>query len=88
MRRSATLLAWLALAVGLLQMLLGTMVVFASGWAMPLFLAMILLPALPLILTQKVRPWPKPPPIVPVVAAVVSMAVSGLVYWMFYYLAD
>ena len=85
MRQPATLLAWLALAVGLLQMLLGTMVVFASGWAMPLFLAMILLPVLPLIL---VRPWPKPRPIVPMVAAVFSMAVSGLIYWMFYYLAD
>jgi hypothetical protein len=78
----------LALVVGLLQMLLGMLVVFASGWAMPLFLAVILLPLMPLILTQEVRPWPKPPSIVPVVAAIVSIAVSGLIYWWFYFVSD
>ena len=88
MDRAATNMAWLAIAVGLLQILLGMMVVFASGWLMPLLVAMILLPLLPLVLTRQVRPWPKPPPIVPVVAAVVSMAVSGLVYWLFYFVAD
>ena len=88
MNQAATIMAWLAIAVGLLQMLLGTMVVFASGWLMPLFLAVILLPLLPLILTQEVPAWPKPPPIVPVVAAIVSMAVSGLIYWWFYFVSD
>jgi hypothetical protein len=88
MSLAGTVLAWLALAVGLLQMYLSFIVLFNAGWAMPLFLALLLLPLLPLILTQEVRPWPKPKPIVPAMAAVISMAVSGLVYWLFYNYGD
>jgi len=82
--RIAIFFAVLALAAGLWQIVLGSLFVFDAGWVMPLILFIMLLPLLPLILTQEVRPWPKPSPIVPIVAAVTSMAMSGLVYYLFY----
>jgi hypothetical protein len=78
------LLAGLAIGVGLIQIMIACSALLEGGWRMPLFLAMILLPLAPLVLTQEVRPWPKPRPIVPLAAAIVSMAVSGAFYrWLY-----
>jgi hypothetical protein len=84
MRAAATPLVWLALVVGLLQVVICALVVLSSGWAMPLVLIFLLLPFVPLILMQEIEHWWRLDPIVPAVAALLSIAVSGGFYWMLF----
>lgn len=84
MRAAATPLVWLALVVGLLQVVICALVVLSSGWAMPLVLIFLLLPFVPLILMQEIQHWWRLDPIVPAVAALLSIAVSGGFYWMLF----
>ena len=51
----AWLLVWLALAVGLLQVLICGIKLLSSGWAVPIVFILMLLPVLPLILMQEIR---------------------------------
>ena len=77
----AWLLVWLALAIGLLQVLICAINLLSSGWAIPVVLILMLLPFLPLILMQEIRGWRRLDPTLPAAAALVSIAVSGGFYW-------
>ena len=85
MTRAATLLVWLALVLGLPQILICGVMIFSSGWAMPLVLIFLLSPFVPLILMQEVRRWQRLPPAATATAALVSIAVSSGFYWMMLY---
>jgi hypothetical protein len=85
MTRVATLLVWLAVLVGLPQMVICGVVIFSSGWAIPLVLVFLLSPVVPLILMKEIRRWQRLPPVATASAAVLSIAVSGAFYWMLYY---
>jgi hypothetical protein len=75
------LLVWLALAAGLLQVLICGVLLFSSGWAVPVVLIFAVLPFVPLILMQEIRGWRRLNPVVPATAAILSIAVSGGFYW-------
>jgi len=81
MRFAAWLLVWLALATGLLQVLICVVMLFSSGWAIPLVLMLMLLPLLPLILMQEIGTLRRLDPVVPATVALISMAVSCGFYW-------
>jgi hypothetical protein len=82
MRLVAALLVWLALLFGLPQVLICGVLLFSSGWAIPLVLIFLLLPFVPLVLIQEVRRWQRLPPEATATAALLSIAVSGGFYWM------
>jgi hypothetical protein len=84
MKLVATLLVWLALLFGLLQVLICCVVLFSSGWAMPLVLIFLLLPFVPLVLMQEVRLWQRLPPAATAAAALLSIAASGGFYWVLF----
>jgi hypothetical protein len=94
MRPASTLLVWLALAAGLLQVVICAFllfssvwtarIVFSSGWVAAIVLVMILLPFVPLILMQEFPLRHRLDPVIPAVAAVISIAVSGGFYWMIF----
>ena len=81
MNFAASLLVWLALAAGALQVLICGVLVFSSGWAVPVVLLFAVLPFVPLILMQEIRGWRRLNPIVPATAAILSIAASGGFYW-------
>jgi hypothetical protein len=81
MTLAAWLLVWLALAAGLLQALICGVLLFSSGWAIPVVLILLLLPFLPLILMQEIRGWRRLDPVVPATVALISIAVSCGFYW-------
>ena len=86
MKQVATLLVWLALLVGLPQIVICGVMIFSAGWlAAPLVLILLLLPLVPLILMQDIRRWQKLPPAATASAALLSIALSGAFYWMLYY---
>jgi hypothetical protein len=86
MKRVATLLVWLALLFGLPQVIICGVMIFSAGWLVaPLVLILLLVPLVPLILTQEIRRWQKLPPAATAAAALLSIAVSGGFYWMLYY---
>jgi hypothetical protein len=85
MKQAATLLVWLALAFGLPQMVICGVVIFSSGWAIPLVLVFLLPPLVPLILMKEIRSWQRLPPAATASAALLSIAVSGGFYWMLFY---
>jgi hypothetical protein len=85
---AATVLVWLALLVGLLQIVICSVIIFSAGWAVPVVLLLILAPCVPLILMQEVHPWRRFNPVVPATAALLSIAVSGAFYWMVYVRMD
>ena len=85
MKRIAPLLVWLALVFGLPQVLICGVMLFSSGWAMPVVLIFLLLPFAPLILMQEVGRWKRLPPAATAAAALVSIAVSGGFYWMMFF---
>jgi len=78
---AAWLLVWLALAAGALQVLICGVLVFSSGWAVPVVLMFAVLPFVPLILMQEYGGWRRLNPVVPATAAILSIAVSGGFYW-------
>jgi len=78
---AAWLLVWLALAAGLLQVVICGVLLFSSGWAVPVVLVFAVLPFVPLILMQEIRGWRRLNPVVPSSAAILSIAVSGGFYW-------
>jgi hypothetical protein len=82
MKGVAALLVWLALVFGLPQVVICGVVLFSSGWAMPVVLIFALLPFVPLILMQEVGRWKRLPPAATATAALVSIAVSGGFYWI------
>jgi hypothetical protein len=82
MKLVAALLVWLALLFGLPQVLICGVLLFSSGWAIPLVLILALVPFAPLVLMQEVRSWQRLPPAATATAAVVSIAASGGFYWM------
>ena len=84
MKLVATLLVWLALLFGLLQVLICGVVFFSSAWAMPLVLIFLLLPFVPLVLMQEVRRWQRLPPAATATAALLSIAASGGFYWVLF----
>ncbi len=81
MRLAAWLLVWLALAAGLLQVLICGVLLFSSGWALPVVLILLLLPWLPLIVIQEIGGFWRVAPVVPATLAIISIAVSGGFYW-------
>jgi len=82
MTRTAWLLVWLALAVGLLQVVICGVLLFSSaGWTVPVVLVFAVLPFVPLILMQEIRGYRRINPLVPATAAILSIAVSGGFYW-------
>ena len=85
MRRAATLLVWLALLFGLPQIVICGVLIFSSGYPIPLVLVFLLLPLVPLLLMQEIRRWQRLPPAVTASAALLSIAVSGGFYWMLFY---
>jgi hypothetical protein len=86
MKRVATLLVWLALLFGLPQVVICGVMIFSAGWLVaPLVPILLLVPLVPLILTQEIRRWQKRPPAATAAAALLSIAVSGGFYWMLYY---
>jgi hypothetical protein len=85
MKAVATLLVWLAFLFGLPQVVICGVMIFSSGWAMPLVLLFLLSPIVPLILIQEIRRWQTLPPEVTASVALLSIAVSGGFYWMLYY---
>ena len=82
MKLVATLLVWLALLFGLPQALICGVLLFSSGWAMPVVLVFLLLPFVPLVLMQEIRSWQRLPPAATATAALLSIAASGGFYWM------
>jgi hypothetical protein len=82
MKLVATLLVWLALAFGLPQVLICGVLLFSSGWAIPVVLILALVPFAPLVLMQEVGAWRRQPPEATATAALLSIAVSGGFYWM------
>jgi hypothetical protein len=88
MRLAAIVLVWLALLVGLLQIVICSVFVFSAGWVAPIILILLLLPFAPLILLQEIQAWRRLDPIVPAVAALVSIAISGGFYWIVYVKMD
>ena len=86
MKRIATLLVWLALLFGLPQVIICGVMISSAGWLVtPLVLILLLVPIVPLILTQEIRRWQRLPPEATAAAALLSIAVSGGFYWMLYY---
>ena len=86
MKRVATLLVWLALLFGLPQVIICGVMIFSAGWLVaPLVLILLLVPIVPLILTQEIRRWQRLPPAATAAAALLSIALSGGFYWMLYY---
>ena len=85
MKPIATLLVWLAFLFGLPQVVICGVMIFSSGWAMPLVLVFLLTPIVPLILIQEIRRWQALPPEMTASIALLSIAVSGGFYWMLYY---
>ena len=81
MNLAAWLLVWLALAAGALQAMICGVLLFSSGWAVPVVLFFAVLPFVPLILMQEYRGWRRLNPVVPASAAILSIAVSGGFYW-------
>jgi ABC-type nickel/cobalt efflux system permease component RcnA len=81
MRLLAWLLVCLALATGLLQSLICAVMLFSSGWAIPVVLMLMLLPFLALILMQEIAGWRRLNPMVPAAVALCSIAVSCGFYW-------
>ena len=81
MRFWAWLLVWLALAAGLLQVLICGVMLFSSGWAIPIVLILMVLPTVPLILMQEIGAFRLIDPVVPAIIAVISIAVSAGFYW-------
>ena len=81
MNLAAWLLVWLALAAGTLQVLICGVLLFSSGWAVPVVLLFAVLPFVPLILMQEIRGWRRLNPVVPASAAIISIAVSRGFYW-------
>src|SRR5262249_25386778 len=81
MTLGAWLLVWLALAAGLLQVVICGVLLFSSGWAVPVVLLFAVLAFVPLILMQEIRGWRRLNPIVPATAAILSIAASGGFYW-------
>jgi hypothetical protein len=81
MNLAAWLLVWLAVAAGMLQVLICGVLLFSSGWAVPVVLFFAVLPFVPLILMQEYRGWRRLNPVVPASAAILSIAVSGGFYW-------
>ena len=81
MTLAAWLLVCLALAVGLLQVLICGVLVFSARWSIPVALFFLVLPFVPLILMQEIRGWRRLNPIVPATAAILSIAASGGFYW-------
>jgi hypothetical protein len=75
-RLAAWVLVWLALATGLLQVLICVTQLFSSSWAAPVVFVLMLLPFLPLILIWEVGLWRRLDPKVPAAAAIASIAVS------------
>jgi hypothetical protein len=78
---AAWLLVWLALAAGLLQVVICGVLLFSSGWTVPVVLVFAVLPFVLLILMQEIRGWRRLNPVVPASAAILSIAVSGGFYW-------
>ena len=80
-----TLVAWLlvclALAAGLLQVLICGVMLFSSGWAIPIVLILMVLPTVPLILMQEIGAFRLIDPVVPAIIAIISIAVSAGFYW-------
>ena len=85
MRPVATLLVWLALVFGLPQIVICGVMIFSSGWAIPLVLIFALLPLVPLILMQEIPRWQTLPPEATASVALLSIALSGGFYWMLFY---
>jgi len=85
MKPVATLLVWLALLFGLPQLVICGVMIFSSGWSMPLVLLFLLAPIVPLLLIQEIRRWQSLPPEVTASIALLSIAVSGGFYWMLFY---
>jgi hypothetical protein len=86
---AAWLLVCLAIAAGLLQTLTCAVLLFSSGWAVPVVLILLLLPFVPLLLMQEIRTWRRLDPVVPATVAVLSMAVSIGFYWeLFRHMAE
>ena len=81
MRFAAWLLVWLALAAGLLQVLICVVMLVSSGWALPVVLILMVLPTVPLILMQEIGAFRRIDPVVPAIIAIISIAVSGGFYW-------
>jgi hypothetical protein len=82
MKWVGTLLVWLAFVFGLPQVLICGVLLFSSGWAIPVVLIFLLLPFVPLILLQEIGRWKRLPPAATAAAALVSIAVSGGFYGM------
>ena len=78
---AAWLLVWLALAAGLLQTVICGVLLFSSGWAIPIVLLFAVMPWVPLILMRQIRGRRRLSPIVPATAAMLSIAVSCGFYW-------
>jgi hypothetical protein len=86
---AAWLLTWLAIAAGLLQVVTCAVLLFSSGWAVPVVLILMLIPFLPLILMQEIRAWRRLDPVVPATVAVLSIAISIGFYWeLFHHMAE
>jgi len=85
MKPVATLLVWLAFLFGLPQVVICGVMIFSSGWAVPLVLVFLLTPIVPLILIQEIRRWQTLPPEVTASIALLSIAVSGGFYWMLFH---
>ncbi|MBV8925932.1 MAG: hypothetical protein JOZ74_11250 [Bradyrhizobium sp.] len=78
---AAWLLVWLALAAGLLQVLICGVILFSARWSIPVALIFLALPFVPLILMQEIRGWRRLDPVVPAIAALLSIAASAGFYW-------
>ena len=81
MTLAAWLLVCLALAVGLLQVLICAVLAFSARWSIPVALFFLVLPFVPLILMQEIRGWRRLDPMIPANAALFSIAASAGFYW-------
>jgi hypothetical protein len=81
MTLTAWLLVCLALAAGLLQVLICGVLLFSARWSIPVALFFLILPFVPLILMQEIRGWRRLDPIIPAIVALLSIAASAGFYW-------
>jgi hypothetical protein len=67
-----------------LQVVICAVMLFSSGWAILLVLALMLVPVLPLILMQEIGALRRIEPVVPATVAIISIAVSCGFYWQLF----
>lgn len=83
MTRTATILAWLALLVGVPQVLLGLLGLYTGGWRILFFAGLIVAPFVPLLARRLLRQRGAPPRATAVATILLALAAMALSAWTY-----